>query len=157
MKVVIQRVSEANIRVDNTQICAIKQGMVVLLGIAQTDTTQEAEYLAKKVVNSRIFSDKEDKMNESVLDQKGEILIVSNFTLIADCKSGNRPSYSHSAKPEQARILYEYFISCIKNSSSSKVEVGQFGADMKVSLVNDGPVTIVMDTQEIFTKKGESL
>lgn len=157
MKAVIQRVSSASVVVNGTQISQIGQGIVVLLGVAQVDTTTQAQYLAKKVVNARIFSDEEDKMNLSVLDQKGEILIVSNFTLIANCKSGNRPSYSQSAKAEQAVVLYEYFIDCIKNSTTNKVAVGKFGADMQISLTNNGPVTIVMDTQEMLIKKGESL
>lgn len=155
MKVIIQRVSKASVVANHVQIAEIEQGIVVLLGVAQIDTATQAEYLAKKVVSARIFSDEEDKMNLSVLDKKGEILIVSNFTLIADCKSGNRPSYSRSAKPEQAQVLYQYFIDCIKNSTQSKVAVGKFGADMQLSLTNDGPVTIIMDTQEMIVKKGE--
>lgn len=146
MKVVIQRVSEASVKVNNEITGEISKGLLLLVGIEENDEKEDAEWLAKKVLDLRIFSDEEGKMNCSVKDINGEILCVSQFTLIADYKKGNRPSFIKAAKPEKAVPLFEYFKGLIK-SSGLKTESGIFGADMKVSLLNDGPVTIVMDSK----------
>lgn len=146
MKVVIQRVSEANVKVDGEIIGEISQGLMLLVGIQDDDEKQDVDWLVQKILNLRIFSDKEGKMNLSVLDISGEILCISQFTLIADYKKGNRPSFIKAAKPEKAIPLFNNFIEEI-SKSNLKVEQGIFGADMKVSLLNDGPVTIVMDSK----------
>ena len=146
MKVVIQRVSEASVKVSGEIVGEISQGLLLLVGIEENDEKEDAEWLAKKILDLRIFSDEEKKMNRSVKDINGEILCVSQFTLIADYKKGNRPSFIKAAKPEKAVPLFEYFKGLIK-SSGLKTESGIFGADMKVSLLNDGPVTIVMDSK----------
>lgn len=146
MKVVIQRVSEANVKVDGEIVGEISQGLMLLIGIQDDDEKQDVDWLVQKILNLRIFSDKEGKMNLSVLDISGEILCISQFTLIADYKKGNRPSFIKAAKPEKAIPLFNNFIEEI-SKSNLKVEQGIFGADMKVSLLNDGPVTIVMDSK----------
>ena len=146
MKVVIQRVSEASVKVNNEITGEISKGLLLLVGIEENDEKEDAEWLSKKILDLRIFSDEEGKMNRSVKDINGEILCVSQFTLIADYKKGNRPSFIKAAKPEKAVPLFEYFKGLIK-SSGLKTESGIFGADMKVSLLNDGPVTIVMDSK----------
>ena len=144
MKLVVQRVKEAKVEVNNEIIGNIKQGFLVLLGITHNDTKETADYLVKKLCKLRVFSDVEGKMNLALNDINGELLIVSQFTLYADCSSGNRPSFINAAKPEQAEELYEYFCEqCEQNNI--KVAKGIFGADMKVSLLNDGPVTIIME------------
>ena len=144
MKLVVQRVKEAKVEVNNEIIGNIKQGFLVLLGITHNDTKETADYLVKKLCKLRVFSDVEGKMNLALNDINGELLIVSQFTLYADCTGGNRPSFVNAANPEEANRLYEYFCSeCEKNGI--KVEKGKFGADMKVSLVNDGPVTIILE------------
>lgn len=146
MRLVIQRVTNANVTVDNKIVGSINKGFLVLLGIKTTDTKQDADYLVRKLINLRIFSDENDKMNLALKDVNGELLIISQFTLYGDCKkSGNRPSFSDSAKPDIAIPLYEYFISECKKQIKV-VETGIFGADMKVSLLNDGPVTIILDS-----------
>ena len=146
MKIVVQRVSQASVKVSGEIVGEISQGLLLLIGIEENDEKEDAEWLAKKVLDLRIFSDEEGKMNCSVKDINGEILCVSQFTLIADYKKGNRPSFIKAAKPEKAVPLFEYFKGLIK-SSGLKTESGIFGADMKVSLLNDGPVTIVMDSK----------
>lgn len=146
MKVVIQRVSKASVEVENKIVGEIKSGLMLLIGIEEDDTQEDADWLVKKILDLRIFSDDEGKMNLSVKDIKGEILCVSQFTLIADYKKGNRPSFIRAAKPEKAVSLFEYFKIMIKQSELN-VASGIFGADMKVSLLNDGPVTIVMDSK----------
>ena len=146
MKVVIQRVSEASVKVNNEITGEISKGLLLLVGIEENDEKEDAEWLSKKILDLRIFSDEEGKMNRSVKDINGEILCVSQFTLIADYKKGNRPSFIKAAKPEKAVPLFEYFKGLIK-SSGLKTESGIFGADMKVCLLNDGPVTIVMDSK----------
>ncbi|MFC2449833.1 MAG: D-aminoacyl-tRNA deacylase [Flavobacteriaceae bacterium] len=146
MKIVVQRVSQASVKVSGEIVGEISQGLLLLIGIEENDEKEDAEWLAKKVLDLRIFSDEEGKMNRSVKDINGEILCVSQFTLIADYKKGNRPSFIKAAKPEKAVPLFEYFKGLIK-SSGLKTESGIFGADMKVSLLNDGPVTIVMDSK----------
>jgi len=146
MKIVVQRVSQASVKVSGEIVGEISQGLLLLVGIEENDEKEDAEWLSKKILDLRIFSDEEGKMNCSVKDINGEILCVSQFTLIADYKKGNRPSFIKAAKPEKAVPLFEYFKGLIK-SSGLKTESGIFGADMKVSLLNDGPVTIVMDSK----------
>ena len=146
MKAVIQRVSQAQVKVDGTIVGAISRGLLLLIGIDEEDENNDADWLAKKILNLRIFGDEEGKLNLSILDIAGEILCISQFTLIADYKKGNRPSFIKAAKPNKAVPLFDYFkAELIK--SNLKTESGIFGADMKVSLLNDGPVTIVMDSK----------
>lgn len=146
MRLVVQRVTEANVKVDGKIVGEIKKGFLVLLGIKTTDTKQDANYLVRKLINLRVFSDENDKMNLALKDIGGELLIISQFTLYGDCKkSGNRPSFTDSAKPDIAIPLYEYFVEECKKQIPV-VQTGIFGADMKVSLINDGPVTIIIDS-----------
>lgn len=147
MRVVIQRVSEAAVKIDGNIVGEISKGLLVLLGIAQEDTEQDALYLIQKLINLRIFSDADGKMNLSVQDCGGELLIVSQFTLYADTKKGNRPSYIRAARPEHAIPLYEFFLQELQKQFQGPIQTGKFGADMKVSLINDGPVTIIMDSR----------
>jgi D-tyrosyl-tRNA(Tyr) deacylase len=149
MKIVIQRVSEASVKIVGEIKSAIQTGFLVLLGIETEDTHDDADYLIQKLINLRVFSDADGKMNLSLSDVNGEVLIVSQFTLHAATKKGNRPSYIKAARPEQAIPLYDYFLSKTKSQFSGKVLSGEFGADMKVSLVNDGPVTIIIDSKEV--------
>lgn len=146
MKIVIQRVSEANVKVEGTIVGNISHGLLLLIGIDEEDTQSDADWLIQKVVNLRIFGDENGKLNLSVKDVEGEILCISQFTLIADYKKGNRPSFIKAAKPDVAIPLFEYFKEEIAKSGL-KIESGIFGSDMKVSLLNDGPVTIVMDSK----------
>ena len=146
MRVVVQRVKHASVTINGTVNGKINNGFLVLLGIQSTDSKQDVDYLVKKVTNLRIFSDENDKMNLSLKDVNGELLIVSQFTLYANCKEGNRPSFVEAAKPDIAVPLYEYFVSECKKIIPI-VETGIFGADMKVDLLNDGPVTIIMDSK----------
>ncbi len=144
MKTVIQRVTNANVKVDNEIVGEIKQGLVVLLAISDKDEEKDVEKMASRIVNLRIFSDNNGKMNLSIKDINGELLVISQFTLYADCSKGNRPSFSNAGKPEHANKLYEYFIKTSKELGM-RTEHGVFGADMKVSLTNDGPVTIELE------------
>ena len=144
MKIVLQRVSSASVKVDNEIVGSIDHGMLLLIGFSSSDAEESILPTLEKIVKLRIFSDEEGKMNKSVLDINGSALLVSQFTLYADTKKGNRPSFIEAARPEQAIPLYEFFIAEMKKRIS-KVETGIFGADMKVELVNDGPVTIVFD------------
>lgn len=146
MRVVVQRVKHASVAINGTVNGKINNGFLVLLGVQSTDSEQDVDYLVKKVTNLRIFSDENDKMNLSLKDVNGELLIVSQFTLYANCKEGNRPSFVEAAKPDIAIPLYEYFVSECKKIIPV-VETGIFGADMKVDLLNDGPVTIIMDSK----------
>lgn len=146
MKVVIQRVSESEVVVENQSIGKIGKGFMLLIGIDESDEKQDADWLVQKILNLRVFGDEEGKLNLSILDIKGELLCISQFTLIADYKKGNRPSFIKAAKPDKAIPLFEYFKEEIAKSGL-KTESGIFGADMKVSLINDGPVTIVMDSK----------
>ena len=146
MRVVVQRVKHASVTINGTVNGKINNGFLVLLGIQSTDSEQDVDYLVKKVTNLRIFSDENDKMNLSLKDVNGELLIVSQFTLYANCKEGNRPSFVEAAKPDIAIPLYEYFVSECKKIIPV-VETGIFGAYMKVDLLNDGPVTIIMDSK----------
>ncbi|QOW11607.1 D-tyrosyl-tRNA(Tyr) deacylase [Kaistella flava (ex Peng et al. 2021)] len=146
MKAVIQRVSEAHVKVDGEIVGEIANGLLLLIGVDEEDEQTDADWLIQKILNLRIFGDEEGKLNLSVLNISGEILCISQFTLIADYKKGNRPSFIKAAKPEKAIPLFEYFKAEIAKSNL-KMESGIFGADMKVSLLNDGPVTIVMDSK----------
>ena len=147
MRFVIQRVSEASVTINDTVYSTISKGFLVLVGIEELDTQEDADWLCAKLINLRIFSDEDGKMNVSLLDIKGDVLLVSQFTLFASTKKGNRPSFIKSAKPELAIPLYEYCISQLTNLLQKPIKTGQFGADMKVSLVNDGPVTILIDSK----------
>lgn len=144
MKFVIQRVKNAQVDVDNKTVGKIDNGFLVLIGITHTDTKEIADYLVKKLINLRVFEDENRKMNLSLNDINGSILLVSQFTLYANCSGGNRPSFTEAAKSDFANELYEYIISECKKKIE-KVETGIFGADMKVSLVNDGPVTVILE------------
>ncbi|WP_258105179.1 D-aminoacyl-tRNA deacylase [Marinoscillum sp. MHG1-6] len=146
MRVVIQRVSEASVTIDGVVKSRIGKGLLILLGIEEADGLEDIDWLTRKILNLRVFSDSEGVMNESILDHKGELLVVSQFTLHASTKKGNRPSYIKAARPEIAIPLYMKFVEDLKKSGLS-IYTGEFGADMKVSLVNDGPVTISMDTK----------
>jgi D-tyrosyl-tRNA(Tyr) deacylase len=144
MKLVIQRVNKASVSIENKTISSIGKGYLILLGVGKEDTKEFVKKMTEKVVKLRIVSDENDKMNRSILDVNGEILVVSQFTLLADTTGGNRPSFIQAALPDQAKPLYELFVSELKRLGVKKVETGQFGEYMKVSLVNDGPVTITI-------------
>lgn len=154
MRAVLQRVTEASVKIDGVTVGECGKGLMILLGVAEGDTECEAVMLANKIVKLRIFSDLDGKMNLSVRDIGGSILVVSQFTLLADYRRGNRPDFLLSAKPERAEQLYEYFVSLLRNEGF-KVDTGRFGADMRVSLVNDGPVTIVIDTDVLKAPKNQ--
>ena len=145
MKIVVQRVKNAKVDVEGKTVGKIDKGFLVLLGVTHEDTEEQADYLAKKLCNLRVFTDENDKMNLSLKDVNGKLLIVSQFTLYADCTSGNRPSFTNAAKPDKAEKLYEYFCKQCKEKYNIEVEKGIFGADMKVELLNDGPVTIIIE------------
>lgn len=147
MRIVIQRVSEASVSIKGTMKSAIQQGFLILLGIGEEDNEDDIEWLVKKVVNLRVFDDEQGVMNKSILDINGEILVVSQFTLMASYKKGNRPSYIHAAKHEISIPLYQQFCERLSAQLGKEVGTGEFGADMQVKLVNDGPVTICMDTK----------
>jgi len=149
MKLVIQRVTQASVAVDNEIIGKINKGYMVLLGACESDTFEIADKMIKKMINLRIFADENGKTNLSLSDVGGEILLVSQFTLYADCKKGNRPSFVKAGNPAHANEIYEYVIKSIRDLGVT-VETGSFGADMAVSLVNDGPFTIVLDSDEIL-------
>ncbi len=147
MRFVIQRVSEASVTIDNTIHSSIQAGLLILMGVEELDTTEDADWLCQKLIGLRIFSDTEHKMNLSLKDMNGDILLVSQFTLFASTKKGNRPSFIKSAKPDIAIPLYEYCIQQLSLMLEKPIKTGVFGADMKVSLINDGPVTIIMDSK----------
>ena len=147
MRIILQRVSEASVKIDGNIKGAIEGGLLVLLGIEAADSEVDADWLISKISGLRIFSDSEGKMNLSIKDINGALLVISQFTLFASTKKGNRPSYIQAARPEQAIPLYEYFVSKLKSETNLIVETGTFGADMKISLVNDGPVTISIDSK----------
>lgn len=149
MKAVIQRVTEADVTIDNETVGKINKGFLILLGVEKGDTSLDADKLVKKIPVLRIFEDENDKMNLSCLDIDGEMLVVSQFTLCADCSHGRRPSFTDSAPPNEANELYEYFVSKLKRAGVKKVDTGRFGADMKVRLLNDGPVTIILDSKDL--------
>ena len=147
MKVVIQRVTHASVTIEKVLKSSIEKGMLILLGVADNDAEEDADWLVKKIAALRIFDDADGVMNVSVKDIDGEVLVVSQFTLLASTKKGNRPSYIHAAKPDISIPLYEYFCIKLSDEIGKKVKQGEFGADMKVELLNDGPVTICMDTK----------
>lgn len=147
MKIVLQRVSEASVTVDGQKTADIKKGLLILVGIEDADTQEDIDWLAGKIIKMRIFGDENDVMNCSVQDIDGDIIVVSQFTLHASTKKGNRPSYIKAAKPEFAIPMYENFVKSLEKEFSKKVQTGIFGADMKVSLINDGPVTILIDSK----------
>ncbi len=147
MRIVIQRVSEASVSIKDTMKSAIQQGFLILLGIGEEDNEEDIEWLVKKVVNLRVFDDEQGVMNKSILDINGEILVVSQFTLMASYKKGNRPSYIRAAGHEISIPLYQQFCERLSTQLGKEVATGEFGADMQVKLVNDGPVTICMDTK----------
>ena len=146
MKAVVQRVTASSVSVDGEIVGKIDKGLNVLLGVEEDDTEKDAEVLAAKIAKMRIFEDENEKMNLSVLDVDGSVLVISQFTLCADIKKGNRPSFILAAKPDKATALYEYFSSQLKENGVKKVENGVFGADLAVEISKDGPVTIIMDT-----------
>lgn len=148
MRAVIQRVSKASVTINENKVSEIKNGLLILLGIEERDTNEDIEWLSKKVVNLRIFNDENGVMNKSLIDENGDAIVVSQFTLHASTKKGNRPSYIYAAKPKTAIPLYEQFIAALELQLNKKVGTGQFGADMQVELINDGPVTIVIDSKQ---------
>ena len=147
MRVVLQRVTNASVSIENKVNAEIGLGLLLLVGIEADDTSEDIEWLCRKIVNMRIFNDEDEEMNNSLLDVKGDAIIVSQFTLHASTKKGNRPSYIKAAKPDMAIPLYEEFIASFEKQLGKKVGTGKFGADMKVALLNDGPVTILMDSK----------
>lgn len=149
MKAILQRVTFAEVKVDGNTVGKIDNGFLILLGVAEGDTEKEADALSAKVATLRVFTDENDKMNLSLADIDGEVLVISNFTLYADCSHGRRPNFMKAAKPDIAEPLYEYFCEKMVDNGVCKVEKGIFGADMKVSLLNDGPVTIDIDTRDL--------
>lgn len=147
MRVVIQRVSQASVTINDKQTAAIDRGFMILLGIEAADTTEDAEWLCRKIAQLRVFADADGLMNKDIKEVNGDVLVVSQFTLHAAYKKGNRPSFIRAARPEQAIPLYQYFIQQMQTLLGKPIATGTFGADMQVALVNDGPVTIIMDTQ----------
>lgn len=149
MRAVVQRVKKSKVDVDEKTIGSIGEGLLVLLGVGEDDTNEDLDYIFDKVINLRIFQDENDKMNNSLLDIGGELLVVSQFTLYGDARKGRRPSFSTSAKPDMANDLYEDFIKKARDKGI-KTETGEFGADMQVEILNDGPVTILLDSKKTF-------
>lgn len=147
MKVVIQRVSKASVTIENQEAASIESGLLMLLGIVDDDAQEDIKWLSNKIVNLRIFSDEDGVMNNSLLDTKGDVIVVSQFTLHAATKKGNRPSYIKAAKPDVAIPIYEAFVKQLEINLGKKVQTGEFGANMKVELINDGPVTIIIDSK----------
>ena len=148
MRAVLQRVSYAQVHIGGKETAHIGQGFLVLLGIREGDTRDNADQLAQKIASLRVFEDQDGKMNEGLLETGGEVLVVSNFTLFADCKKGRRPSFNRAMGPAGAQPLYEYFVSAMERALGKPVPTGEFGADMKITLENDGPVTLILDTDE---------
>ncbi|MGB5420292.1 D-aminoacyl-tRNA deacylase [Algibacter sp.] len=147
MKAVIQRVSKASVTIEGKKVASIENGLLILLGIVDEDTTEDIKWLSNKIVNLRVFGDEHGVMNNSLKDTSGDAIVVSQFTLHASTKKGNRPSYIKAAKPDVAIPMYEDFVNQIQTDLGKKVQTGQFGADMKVDLLNDGPVTIIIDSK----------
>ena len=147
MKAVVQRVSKASVAIEEQTVASIETGLLVLLGIVNDDTLDDIKWLSNKIANLRVFPDKNKVMNKSLIEVKGEVIVVSQFTLHASTKKGNRPSYIKAAKPDIAVPLYETFVSQLEKDSSTVIKTGEFGADMQVELINDGPVTIIIDTK----------
>lgn len=154
MKAVFQRVTEASVTVEGNRIANIGNGVLLLVGVCDGDTQQEAQVLAKKVAELRVFCDENDKMNLSVLDIGGGVLAVSQFTLCANTARGRRPDFFGAAKPDVAQPLFDYFVACLRDAGVADVQTGEFGADMQVRLLNDGPVTILLDT-DIWKRSGK--
>jgi len=150
MKAVVQRATSASVTIDGMITCQISDGILILLGISDSDENEDIIWLSNKIANLRIFNDETDVMNKSLIDIKGDVIVVSQFTLMASTKKGNRPSYIKAAKPEIAIPLYEKFIAQIETDLNKKVSTGVFGADMKITLTNDGPVTIIIDSKNKF-------
>jgi len=149
MKIVIQRVKQSKVKVNSEVIGKIDKGLLILIGAEKGDNKSDVDYLVSKVLNLRIFEDDNSKMNLSVIDIKGQILAVSQFTLLGDCRKGRRPSFDKAAKGEEALHLYNYFVSELKKSDL-KIQTGKFGAHMQVELTNDGPVTLILDSKKVF-------
>ncbi len=147
MKAVIQRVTKASVTINKNKVSEIKNGLLILVGIEATDNATDIEWLSKKIVTLRIFNDENGVMNNSLLKQNGDVIIVSQFTLQASTKKGNRPSYINAAKPEIAIPLYKQFVAQVEKHLNKKVGTGEFGADMQVALINNGPVTIIIDSK----------
>ncbi|MCF7559096.1 D-aminoacyl-tRNA deacylase [Sabulilitoribacter multivorans] len=147
MKVVIQRVTKASVTIENNKVASISNGLLILLGIIDEDSQEDITWLSNKIANLRIFNDENGVMNKSIIDEKGDAIVVSQFTLHASTKKGNRPSYINAAKPDAAIPLYEAFVKQIEKDLGKPIQTGQFGADMKVELLNDGPVTIIIDSK----------
>ena len=150
MRIVVQRCSRAEVRIDGVTVGQIGKGFMLLVGVTDTDTTEHADVLAKKIAQLRVFEDAEGKMNLAIGEVGGAILSISQFTLYADCRKGNRPSFIRAARPETAAPLYDYFNATLRERYNLHVETGRFGADMKVDFINDGPVTILLDTDELI-------
>lgn len=150
MRVVVQRCSRAEVRIDGISVGQIDKGFMLLVGVTDTDTQAEADLLAKKIAQLRVFEDATGKMNLALGDVGGAILSISQFTLYADCHKGNRPSFIRAARPQTAEPLYDYFNEVLRKQYNIHVETGRFGADMKVDFINDGPVTILLDTDELY-------
>lgn len=153
MKAVIQRVTKASVTIEGERFSEIGNGLLILLGVSPDDSKPHATWLANKIAQLRIFSDQDGKMNHSLLEIKGEALVVSQFTLMADASKGNRPSYIRAAKPDIAIPLYKFFCSELSQKLGNKVKTGIFAADMKVELLNNGPVTLILDTEELMAGK----
>ena len=149
MRAVVQRVKKGSVEIEKKEIGKIEEGLIILLGVGQDDAEKDVEYLAEKIVNLRIFEDKEGKMNLSVKDINGQILVISQFTLYGNCRKGRRPSFISAALPEKAVKLYDYFVKYIKNYGL-KIETGEFQAKMLVKIYNDGPVTILLDSEKLI-------
>lgn len=149
MRAVVQRVTKGNVEIDGNIVGSIDKGLVVLLGVSEKDTQEDVNYMAEKVLNLRVFDDEEGKMNYSLLDIKGELLVVSQFTLYGDCRKGRRPNYMAAAKPDKADELYNEFVKLCR-AQDVKTETGVFQADMKVNIINDGPVTLIVDSEKII-------
>jgi D-tyrosyl-tRNA(Tyr) deacylase len=149
MRAVVQRVKSANVKVNDKIIGSIGQGILLFLGVEETDQETDLEYMCEKIPNLRIFEDENGKMNKSLLDVKGSILVISQFTLLGDARKGRRPSFTDAAKPEKAIPMYEKFIACMKEKNIT-TQSGEFGAEMEVELINDGPVTILLDSKKVF-------
>jgi D-tyrosyl-tRNA(Tyr) deacylase len=147
MKAVVQRVSKASVAINGINVASIKTGFLVLLGIVNEDSNDDIKWLSNKIANIRVFADENNVMNKSLIEVKGEVIVVSQFTLHASTKKGNRPSYIKAAKPDIAIPLYKSFVSQLEKDCSTTIKTGEFGADMKVKLLNDGPVTIIIDTK----------
>ena len=149
MKIVVQRVKNAQVEVEGKEVGKIEKGFFFLLGVTHSDTKEQADYLVNKLCKLRVFTDENDKMNLGLKEVGGELLIVSQFTLYANCNHGNRPSFTEAAKPDLANELYEYFVEQCKKENIKKVATGEFGADMQVTLQNDGPVTIILEKENV--------